>query len=166
MLNPVTGPMTAAVLTVSDSCSRGEREDLSGPAVASVLEQNGFRVVMRDVVADQQTSIENKLVMLSGIARFVVTTGGTGITRRDVTPEATLSVCDRLLAGIAEHMRHQGWDKTPYAVLSRGVCGTRVESLILNLPGSPRGAVESLQAVIAIIPHALELLRGNTSHEG
>ncbi len=157
--------MTAAVLTVSDSCSRGLREDQSGPAVAQLLEQRGFQVVRRETVADERTSIENKLVTFTSIARLVVTTGGTGITRRDVTPEATVSVCDRLLEGVAERIREAGQQQTPFSILSRAVCGTRGESLVLNLPGSPRGAVDSLQSVIDVLPHALELLCGNTAHE-
>jgi molybdenum cofactor synthesis domain-containing protein len=95
----------------------------------------------------------------------VVTTGGTGIAPRDVTPEATQSVCERLVEGIAEQMRIQGMRKTRYAALSRALCGVRGTSLILNLPGSPRGAVESLEAVIDLLPHALELIAGNTAHE-
>jgi molybdopterin adenylyltransferase len=158
--------ISAAVLTISDSCSRGERVDLSGPAVSELLTKSYFQVVTRSVVADEQTSIQEKLVELCQSARLVVTTGGTGIAPRDVTPEATIAVCDRLVEGIAEQMRTEGIKKTRFAALSRAVCGVRGVSLILNLPGSPAGSVESLQAVIDLLPHALELIAGKTGHDG
>ncbi len=156
----------AAVLTVSDSCSRGERVDLSGPAVVDVLGRYAFNVLKRDVVADEQAAIQGKLIELCGSARLVVTTGGTGVAARDVTPEATKAVCDRLVDGIAEQMRLRGLSKTRFSALSRAVCGIRGTSLILNLPGSPTGAVESLEAVIDLLPHALELIAGKTEHGG
>jgi len=156
---------TAAVLTVSDSCSRGEKVDLSGPAVAEALGRRNFQVVVRSVVADERAAIQEKLIELCRSARLVVTTGGTGIAPRDVTPEATSAVCDRLVAGIAEQMRFQGMRKTLFAALSRAVCGVRGTSLILNLPGNPAGAVESLEAVMDLLPHALELVAGKTAHE-
>jgi molybdenum cofactor synthesis domain-containing protein len=155
---------TAAVLTVSDSASRGERADVSGPAVAKILEQRNFAVVASEIVADDQADIQLAIVQLASQARLVVTTGGTGIAERDVTPEATRAVCDRLLEGVAERMRFEGSKKTPLAALSRGICGVRKQTLILNLPGSPRGATESLEAVVDLLPHALALLRGNTKH--
>lgn len=155
----------AAVLTVSDSCSRGEKKDLSGPAVAEALERCGFEVVARQVVPDGRNLIQDKLIELCRSAQLVVTTGGTGIAPRDVTPEATRAVCERLVEGIAEQMRIAGMGKTRFAALGRGVCGVRGTSLILNLPGSPTGAVESLKAVADLLPHALELLAGNTDHE-
>ena len=154
----------AAVLTVSDSCACGEREDLSGPAVAEALGRRNFHVVVRSVVADERTAIQEKLIELCRSARLVVTTGGTGIAPRDVTPEATSAVCDRLVEGIAEQMRFQGVRKTRFAALSRAVCGVRGTSLILNLPGSPAGAVESLESVMDLLPHALELIAGKTGH--
>jgi len=155
---------TAAVLTVSDSCAHGERVDLSGPAVAQALERFHFLIVHREVVPDEPIQIQDRLIRLSQEVRFIVTTGGTGIAPRDVTPEATCAVCDRLLDGVAERMRSEGVKKTPFAALSRGVCGVREKALILNLPGSPTGAVESLESVVELIPHALELLSGNTAH--
>ena len=152
-------------MTVSDSCSRGEKVDLSGPAVAEALSRRNFQVVVRSVVADERAAIQEKLIELCRSARLVVTTGGTGIAPRDVTPEATSAVCDRLVEGIAEQMRFQGMGKTPFAALSRAVCGVRGTSLILNLPGSPTGAVESLGAVMDLLPHALDLIAGKTAHE-
>src|SRR5215469_16740603 len=156
---------TAAVLTVSDSSARGERADCSGPAVAEALLRNEFQVVAREIVADEQVSIREAIVRLAAKARLVVTTGGTGIAERDVTPEATRAVCDRLLEGVAERMRLVGSRTTPFAALSRSVCGVKGDSLILNLPGKPSGAVESLAAVIDLIPHALQILSGNTRHD-
>lgn len=155
---------TAAVLTISDSSSRGEREDVSGPAVAEALKQAQFAVMATQVVPDEQAAIEQALIEFSGRARLVVTTGGTGIAPRDVTPEATRAVCERFVEGVAEKMRFEGSRKTPLAALSRGVCGVRGTSLILNLPGSPSGAVDSLAAVIDLLPHALRLLGGDTRH--
>src|SRR5712692_9097566 len=157
--------LTAAVLTVSDSSARGERADLSGPAVAEILKRKNFAVVATEIVADDQPTIQKAILRLAAGARLVATTGGTGIAERDVTPEATRAVCDRLLEGVAERMRFRGAKKTPFAALSRGLCGVRGKSVILNLPGSPRGAVESLDAVIDLLPHALELLSGNTEHK-
>jgi molybdopterin adenylyltransferase len=156
---------TAAVLTVSDSSARGEREDLSGPAVAEVLSRQNFQVVAREIVPDERTAIAAVIVKLAMQARLVVTTGGTGVAKRDVTPEATRAVCDRLLEGVAERMRIEGSKKTPFAALSRGLCGVKGESIILNVPGSPKGAVESLEAVVELLPHALQLLGGKTEHE-
>lgn len=154
----------AAVLTVSDSCARGERNDLSGPAVSRTLQDHHFAVIESRVVADEHAAIQKAIVEMSRRARLVVTTGGTGISTRDVTPEATRSVCGRMLDGIAERMRREGEKKTPFAVLSRGLCGVCGTSLVVNLPGSPAGAVESLQAVIDVIPHAIQILSGKTEH--
>jgi molybdenum cofactor synthesis domain-containing protein len=162
MAEPVE--LTAAVVTVSDSCARGERQDLSGPAVSQFLHKHGFRVSVREVVSDDAIQIKNLLIRLAREVRFVVTTGGTGIAARDVTPDATVAVCDRILDGVAEQMRSEGTKKTPFAALSRGVCGVRGKALILNLPGSPSGAVESLEAVVGLVPHAIALLSGKTEH--
>jgi len=156
--------LTAAVLTVSDSCARGERQDLSGPAVAEFLRRKNFSVVGTEIVPDEIDVIQRAILLWVEEARLVVTTGGTGIARRDVTPEVTRKICDRLLEGVAERMRSEGAKKTLLAALSRGICGVRGTSLILNLPGSPSGAVESLEAVVDLLPHALGLLRGETEH--
>jgi len=157
--------ISAAVVTVSDSCSRGDRVDLSGPAVAELLRKKNFAIIGTEVVPDEQPAIQKVLAYWAQEARLVVTTGGTGIAVRDVTPEATRVLCDRLLDGVAERMRFEGSRKTPLAALSRGICGVREKSIILNLPGSPSGAVESLEAVIDLLPHAVQLLNGNTHHE-
>jgi molybdopterin adenylyltransferase len=164
MSSSTAEPVSAAVLTVSDSSARGERADRSGPAVVEILRKKNFSVVASEIVPDDQAAIQQALIRLAAKARLVVTTGGTGIAERDVTPEATRAVCSRLLEGVAERMRSEGAKKTPLAALSRGLCGAREKSLILNLPGSPRGATESLEAVIDLLPHALQLLGGNTKH--
>jgi molybdopterin adenylyltransferase len=155
---------TAAVLTISDSRARGERADLSGPAVAELLTQHRFEVAHREIVPDDRSTIEAALIRLAGQVQLVVTTGGTGIAERDVTPEATLAVCSKRIDGISDKMRSDGLSSTPFSILSRGVCGVRNQSLILNLPGSPAGAVQSLGSVVEILPHALDLLAGTTGH--
>jgi molybdopterin adenylyltransferase len=162
---PAPVVLTAAVVTVSDSCARGERVDVSGPAVVEVLKKLGFRVVATQIVQDDSMQIQNALVHLALEVPFIVTTGGTGIAPRDVTPQATEAICDRLIDGVGERMRLEGAKKTSFAALSRGVCGVRDKTLILNLPGSPSGAVESLEAVMDLIPHALNLLEGRTEHK-
>ena len=156
--------MNAAVLTVSDSVASGSRVDASGPTVVAALESAGFTVAAREIVPDERPVIEAAIRRLAEKAELVVTTGGTGIAERDVTPEATRAACDRLVEGVGERMRSEGARKTPLAALSRGVCGVRGKTLVLNVPGSPAAATESLAAVLEILPHALELLRGKTKH--
>lgn len=151
----------AAVVTVSDRCSRGEREDASGPALVGLLEGAGYDVVASEVVPDEQTQIEH--VLRSLVARdvaLVVTTGGTGFSPRDVTPEATAAVCERMAPGIPEAMRAASMAITPHGCLSREACGICGGSLVVNLPGSPKAACENLSAVIGPIAHGLRMLRG------
>ncbi len=155
----------AAVITVSDSCKRGERKDESGPEVARVLEEAGFEVVLERVTADEVEEIRAALREGLSAARLVVTTGGTGIGERDVTPEATRPLCERELEGVAELMRAEGLKETKYAALSRSFCGTLGQGVLLNLPGSPRGAVTSLRAALPLLAHVLSVLGGNHRHE-
>jgi molybdenum cofactor synthesis domain-containing protein len=151
------------VITVSDRSAAGEREDRSGSEIEARLESLGF-AIERVVVPDERHRIEAALVAAAGRHSLVVTTGGTGLTPRDVTPQATLAVVDYEVPGLAEAMRAEGRRHTPMASLSRAVVGVRGTSLIVNLPGSPRGAVESLEAVVPVLEHALETLAGPFDH--
>jgi molybdopterin adenylyltransferase len=154
--------MRVAVLTISDSVSKGEREDLSGPAVVAFCRGLGWEVTSALRLSDDGPSIREHLRELadSGRVDLVLTTGGTGIGPRDNTPEATQAVADRVIPGMAEEMRRKGLEETPTAVLSRAVAGARGKTLIVNLPGSPKGAVESLEAVAHLLPHAVQVLHG------
>jgi molybdenum cofactor synthesis domain-containing protein len=154
----------AIVITVSDSCFQGLRTDRSGPAVALRLQQAGFDVGENVVVPDEEDQIAAEIRRQAARAPLIVTTGGTGIALRDVTPEATRQVCDRILDGFGEHMRREGLKETPLAPMSRTVSGTLGTTLIVNVPGSPRAAITSLEAVLHLIQHALVLLSGNTDH--
>jgi molybdopterin adenylyltransferase len=156
---------TATVVTVSDGVSAGTREDTAGPAVAVMLEEAGFTVT-RALVTDDRPEIAALLRRLADDEGrdLVVATGGTGLGPRDVTPEATLDVVERLVPGLAEAMRAVGRASTPRADLSRGVCGVRGRTLVLDLPGSPRGATESLGAIVGLLAHAVDLLGGDTAH--
>ena len=156
----------AAVLTISDSASAGTRPDLSGPAVRERLEQLGWQVSVSEVVPDVAADISRRLANLAddNLVSAIFTTGGTGLAARDVTPEATRAVLHREIPGFGELMRLKGREFTPLAPLSRAVAGTRGKVLIVNLPGSPKGAVQSLDAIVELVPHVLELLRGRTEH--
>ncbi len=151
----------AKVLTVSDSVMTGEREDIGGPAVAGALREAGFEVVEEARVVDGIASVAGDLTrMASAFTGLVVTTGGTGFGPRDLTPEGTAEVLDRLAPGLAEAMRRS----SPLAALSRGIAGTRGHALVLNLPGSPKGALECLAAVVGLLPHAVGVLAGEKPH--
>ena len=156
---------TAAVLTVSDRSAQGLRKDESGPEVVRLLEEAGYQVVWTGVVPDEQKEIQAALCRLADEERaaLVVTTGGTGFSPRDVTPEATLSVCDRLAPGLPEAMRYASLQVTPRAMLSRAQAGIRGGTLIVNLPGSPKAARENLQAVLPALAHGLEMISGRQS---
>jgi molybdopterin adenylyltransferase len=157
----------AVVLTISDSAAVGQREDLSGPEARHILEQAGFEVVEMAIIPDERSLIEDRLKSAcERQARVVVTTGGTGLSPRDVTPEATVNVIDREVPGMAELMRSEGLKKTPRAALSRGVVGVRLSTLILNLPGSVKGVRESLGAVAPILKHAVEVLEQSSLNCG
>lgn len=154
--------MRVAVLTISDSVAAGEREDLSGPAVIAAARGQGWEITSALRLPDDLAEIREQLRSLadSGWVDLILTTGGTGIGPRDNTPEATTGIADRILPGIGEEMRRKSLKKTPTAVLSRGVAATRGKALIVNLPGSPKGATESLDAIAHLLPHAVSVLHG------
>ena len=154
--------MRVAVVTISDSVSSGKSEDRSGPAVVTRCKELGWQIVSSHVLPDDRATIENLLKKTADAndADVILTTGGTGVGPRDVTPEATLAVVERLIPGFGEHMRLEGSKKTPRAILSRAVAGIRATTIIINLPGSPRGAVESLDAIAEFLPHAVSILHG------
>ena len=154
--------MRVAVLTISDTIARGEREDLSGPAVVAVCRGLGWEVTSVLRVSDDPANIREQLRELadSGRVDVILTTGGTGLGPRDNTPESTEAVADRIVPGIAEEIRRKGSEHTPTAILSRGIAAIRSKALIVNLPGSPKGASESLDTVAHLLPHAVHVLNG------
>lgn len=156
----------AAVLTVSDSGSRGERVDTSGPVVVGLLREAGFEVVETAVLPDEPEQVAAWLIRGADVldCALLVTTGGTGLGPRDRTPEATASVIEYRVEGMAEAMRAAGLATTPMAMISRGLCGVRGRTLIVNLPGSERGARENLTTVLPVLPHSIQLIRGDTRH--
>jgi molybdenum cofactor synthesis domain-containing protein len=156
----------AAVLTISDSSIAGTRADRSGPAVRERLEQLGWKVPVAEAVADDRAAIGARLAALAdaGAVDAIFSTGGTGVAARDVTPEAARDVLDREIPGFGELMRARGRASTPLASLSRSLAGTRGRVLIVTLPGSPAGAVESLNAIVELVPHVLDLIQGRTAH--
>ena len=158
--------MRVAILTVSDAGSRGERVDTSGAAVREIVVEAGGEIADAAVVADERKEIAAKLASWcdAGDIDLVVTTGGTGLAARDVTPEATMDVAERVVPGLAEAMRAVGREKTPRAMLSRAMVVVRGRTLVVNLPGSERGVRESLGAILEVLPHAVELLQGQTEH--
>jgi molybdopterin adenylyltransferase len=155
------------ILTLSDRSTRGEREDSSGPALASLVEAEGWAVVKQALLPDDRVAISELLISWSenGATDVILTTGGTGFSPRDVTPEATRAVIEREAPGLAEAMRSASLKITPHAMLSRVVTGIRGKTLIVNLPGSPKGAVENLQVILPVIPHAVQLLRQDPASE-
>ncbi len=159
---------TVGILTVSDKGARGERQDKSGETIRETLSSMGVRIVNYDIVPDEKDLIVEKLVKWADKDSLdvVITTGGTGLTPRDVTPEATLAVVDRIVPGFAEAMRVESLKKTPHAMLSRAVVGTRGRCLIINLPGSPKAVRECLQVILPALPHAVETLKGQANECG
>jgi len=159
---------TAGILTISDKGSRGERQDKSGEAIREILSRIDVRIVNCDIIPDEKELIVEKLVKWADEDNLdvVVTTGGTGLTPRDVTPEATLAVVDRIIPGFAEAMRAESLKKTPHAMLSRAVVGTRGKCLIVNLPGSPQAVRECLEVILPALPHAVETLKGQAGECG
>jgi len=157
--------MKAGILTLSDKGAKGERKDLSGPALREWLEQRGVETSVYEMIPDEKDLISAKLVEWADKAEvdIILTTGGTGVSPRDVTPEATVTILDRVIPGLGELMRMRSLAKTPSAALSRAVGGIRGRTLIINLPGSPRGAVENIEAVWDCVPHAVAKIQGDQS---
>ncbi len=163
--HPSAGMIRVAVITASDRSARGEREDLSGQVIQEIAGSQGWEMVHYSVVPDEKEKLKNAMLHLADReeASLILTTGGTGLAPRDFTPEATLEIIDKLVPGISEMMRRESLKKTPHAMLSRAVAGTRHKSLIINLPGSPKAVRECLDVVIPVVPHAVELLQGSVS---
>jgi molybdenum cofactor synthesis domain-containing protein len=159
-------PLQAVIITASDACARGEREDQSGALLVELLGEMGTQIVAREIVDDELEPLAHKLRAYADLkhVNLIVTTGGTGFGPRDNTPEATLRVIEREAPGLAEAMRMQTLKNTPMAMISRGVCGIRSGSLIINLPGSPKAVRESFEVIKPVLPHAIDLISGHTRH--
>ena len=160
--------LSAGVLTISDRSSQGLRQDASGPQLAELLRKHEIEVVWTEVVPDEEPTIRQALIAWADQERadLIITTGGTGLSPRDVTPEATMAVVQRLIPGMAEAMRAASLLKTPHAMISRAVVGVRGKTLVINLPGSPKGAVENLEAVLPTLKHAIAKIQGDPSECG
>ena len=158
--------MRVAILTVSDSCAGQKRQDVSGQTIRGMLPVDRFEICEYKIVPDERSDIQNELINFADVLKvnIVFTTGGTGLGPRDVTPEATSAVCDRMVPGLAEAIRQEGLKKTKNAMLSRAVAGVRQSTLIINLPGSPKAVKESLEVVLGVLPHAMDMLAGK-GHE-
>jgi len=156
---------TAGILTVSDRCSLGEREDKSGEIIREIMSEFGARVTGYAIVPDDKGLIAERLTEWAdkGGVDMIITTGGTGLAPRDVTPEATLDVIDKTIPGFSEAMRAESLKKTPHAMLSREVCGTRNKTIIINLPGSPKAVRECLSVILPALPHAIEIIKGEAA---
>ncbi len=155
--------ISVAVLTVSDKGSKGEREDLSGPLIGEMIKKIGAELKYYEILPDEKKFIKEKLIEYSRKVDLILTNGGTGLSTRDVTPEATIEIIDKEVPGIAEAMRSEGLKKTSRAMLSRAVAGVKGNSLIINLPGSPKAVKESLSVILDVIPHAIEKIKGDPS---
>jgi molybdopterin adenylyltransferase len=155
------------ILTLSDRSAKGQRPDASGPALAELIHAQGWSVTKQEILPDDESAIRAKLIEWtdSGEVEVILTTGGTGFAPRDITPEATRAVIERDAPGLAETMRADSLKKTPHAMLSRAVAGIRGRTLIVNLPGSPKGAVENLQTILPVLPHAIQLLTDDRNSE-
>lgn len=155
--------ISVAILTLSDKGSKGERQDLSGPAIGEMLKGIGAEIKHYEILPDEKEMIKEKLIEFSPKVDLILTTGGTGLSPRDVTPDATREVIDKEIPGIAEIMRSEGMKKTRRSMLSRAVAGVREQTLIVNLPGSPKAVKENLEVVLDILSHAIEKIKGETS---
>ena len=154
--------INVAILTLSDKGSKGDRDDASGPAIEKIIKKINATVVSYEIIADDKNRIKRKLISLSKGADLILTTGGTGVSPRDVTPDATLEVVDYEIPGLAEAMRMKGLKKTPFAMISRAVAGVRGKTLIINLPGSPKAVKENISVILPVLPHIIEKLHGST----